>query len=141
MTVTIHRKEFTENSTIGEMFLDGVFLCYTLEDKDRNLKQTDSLLWIKTKKIYGKTAIPYGTYDCDFTMSPAFHRVLPEIKNVKGWSGVRIHAGNTDADTLGCVLVGKKKAYDKIFESRLALQEFFLKVAPSKQFKLIITKE
>jgi hypothetical protein len=141
MTVKVVRKWFTEESTIGEMFIDGVFLCYTLEDKDRNLKHTDSLLWIKTRKVYGKTAIPTGTYKCGFTISNRFKRVLPEIFNVKGYTGVRIHAGNTAEDTHGCLLLGNKKAYDKIFESRLAMQEFFLKVAPSKEFTLIITKE
>ena len=140
MKVKVIRKWFTDESTMGEMFVDDVFLCYTLEDKDRNLKQTDTLMWIKSNKIFGKTAIPYGTYSGLFTMSNRFKRVLPEIKDVKGWAGVRIHSGNTAEDTLGCILLGKSKAYDKIFESRLAMSEFFLKVAPSKQFTLEITK-
>ena len=140
MIVKVVRKIFTDKSTIGEMFVNNVFLCYTLEDKDRGLKQTDSLVWIKTHKIFGQTAIPYGTYECDFTVSTRFKRVLPEVKNVKGWEGVRIHAGNTDADTLGCILLGKSKGRDAIFESRSAMQEFFLKVAPSKKFTLEITK-
>ena len=52
MIVKVVRKIFTDKSTIGEMFVNNVFLCYTLEDKDRGLKQTDSLIWIKTHKIF-----------------------------------------------------------------------------------------
>lgn len=140
MIVSVVRKYFTENSTIGELFIDGVFLCYTLEDKDRGLKQSDTLVWIKTKKIFGKTAIPYGTYNCGFTISHRFERVLPEIFDVKGFSGVRIHSGNTASDTEGCLLLGKGKGRDIIYESRSAMSEFMLKVAPSKKFTLVITK-
>lgn len=141
MIVKVIRKWFTDKSTIGELFVDDKFLCYTLEDKDRGLKQTDSLMWIKAKKIFGVTAIPYGTYEVGFTMSKRFERVLPEIYNVPGWEGVRIHSGNTDADTLGCILLGKSKGYDTIFESKSALSEFFLKVAPSKRFTLYVCRE
>jgi hypothetical protein len=140
MTIQVIRKWFSEKSTLGEMFIDGVFHCYTLEDKDRGLQQTDSLVWIKTKKIFGVTAIPYGTYHCKLTMSNRFQRVLPEIMDVKGFAGVRIHAGNSDVDTEGCVLLGKTKGYDRIFESRLAVSEFLMKVANSRDFTLIISR-
>lgn len=141
MKLKVVRKWFTEESTIGELFIDNVFFCFTLEDKDRNLKQTDSLLWIKTRKIYGKTAIPTGTYQVKLTNSNRFQRILPEILNVKGYEGVRIHAGNTAEDTLGCILIGKAKAYDKIFESRTAMSELLMRVNLAKELTLEICQD
>lgn len=140
MIVKVVRKWFTDNSTIGEVFVDGVFQCYSLEDKDRGLNKSDDIKLIKQTKIYSKTAIPYGTYDCGFTMSNRFKRVLPEVFNVPGWSGVRIHSGNTSEHTLGCILLGKHRSKDFVSESRIAYSEFMLKVAPSKRFTLEITK-
>lgn len=140
MKVTIKRKEFTETSTTGEMFVDGVFLCYTLEDKDRGLKQTDPIEFIAITKVHSKTAIPYGTYDGKFSMSNRFERVLPEIINVPGFAGIRIHSGNTSVNTEGCILLGRTKSKDFIGESRLAMSSFFLKVAPAKKFVLQVTK-
>lgn len=120
MILTIVRKEFTDVSTIGELYVNDVFFCYTLEDKDRGLKDSDSLLWINTTKIFGKTCIPYGTYKVQLTMSNRFKRILPLVTNVKGFDGVRIHRGNTAEDTLGCPLVGFKKGVNSIFESTKA---------------------
>ena len=139
MTVTVKRKEFTEQSTIGEMFVNGVFLCYTLEDKDRGLKDSDEIEVIALKKVHSKTAIPYGTYQCAFSMSNRFQRVLPEVYGVKGFKGIRIHSGNSSADSEGCILLGNTKCKDFIGESRLAMSNFFLKVAPAKKFVLQVT--
>lgn len=140
MTVTVKRKEFTEQSTIGELFVNGVFLCYTLEDKDRGLKDTDPIEYISLTKVHSKTAIPYGTYPSLFSMSNRFQRVLPEVLNVPGFKGIRIHAGNTSVDTEGCILLGMTKQKDFIGESRIAMSNFFLKVAPAKKFILQVTK-
>ena len=140
MIVKLIRKEFTEQSTIGEVFINGKFLCYSLEDKDRGLKDSDQIELIALNKVYAKTAIPYGTYRCLFTMSNRFQRVLPEITNVKGFKGVRIHSGNTALDSEGCILLGMSKQKDFIGQSRTALSNFFLKVAPAKRFVLEITK-
>lgn len=120
MKLTIIRQEFTELSTIGSLYINDVFFCYTLEDKDRKLVDTDNIISIKAKKIFGKTCIPYGTYKVKLTMSNRFKRILPEILNVKGFSGVRIHRGNTHAHTEGCPLVGFKKGKDCIMESTKA---------------------
>ena len=140
MIVKVKRIEFTEKSTIGEMFLNEIFLCYTLEDKDRGLKDSDDIELINKLKVPSKTAIPYGTYNCGFTMSNRFKRVLPEVYNVKGFKGIRIHSGNSDADSEGCILLGEIKSKDLIGSSRIALSNFFLKVAPSKTFTLKIIK-
>lgn len=87
--------------THGKLYqvVDGhpnTFVCYTLEDQVR----PDNV------KINGKTAIPAGIYNVSVTMSTRFKKELPLLANVPNFSGVRIHGGNTDADSIGCVLVG-----------------------------------
>lgn len=112
----LNRNEFTDISTIGELTLDGVFQCFTLEDACRS------------HKIEGKTAIPPGEYEVDVTYSTKFRRDLPLLVGVKGFEGIRIHSGNTTDDTEGCILVGKSKAQDWIGDSRVALDELFPKI-------------
>jgi hypothetical protein len=77
--------------TIGCLYVDGQFFCNTLEDTDRGLKDSQNVLYIKARKIFGKTAIPTGTYKVQLTYSPRFKRVLPLLIGVKGFEGIRIH--------------------------------------------------
>lgn len=118
MNIDLVRIEFSERSTIGKLALDGVFECFTLEDRFR----PDGV------KVPGATAIPCGTYEVVITFSNRFKRPLPLILNVPGFSGVRIHPGNDDSDTEGCVLVGQTKGVDSIGQSRAAFSLFFLKL-------------
>ena len=102
--------------TISRLFIEGEYLCDVLEDVDRGLNDNMSEEEIKSKKVYGETAIPYGTYEIDMnTVSNKFKDrnwaipydgKLPRLKNVKGFEGVLIHVGNSNRDTLGCLLVG-----------------------------------
>lgn len=117
MKLFLAREILTDNSTIGRLFIDGNFFCYTLEDKDRGLNDSMSLLTIKAKKIFGVTAIPKGTYPIKVSMSNRFKRLLPEILNVKGYEGIRMHRGNYAGNSLGCILVGARKGIDSVFES------------------------
>lgn len=94
--------------TIGEMFINGKFTCYTLEDVVRP----------KNEKVFGQTAIPYGSYRITVTHSPRFGVDLPLVNDVPGFSGVRIHPGNTAADTEGCILVGLGKTETSVTHSR-----------------------
>lgn len=113
--------------TIGKLFINGVFYANTLEDTDRGLTQDMSEEEIKSKKIYGETAIPTGTYKIDMhTVSPKFKNrswakpyggKLPRLVNVKGFSGVLTHPGNQASDTLGCLLVGKNDVVGKVTNS------------------------
>lgn len=109
--------------TIGKLYIDDKYYCDTLEDTDRGLKQSDSLEQIKAKKVYGQTAIPTGEYYVNLTYSPKFKRILPVIYDVKGYEGIRIHSGNTPADTLGCVLVGYNKIKGKVINSKDTLNQ------------------
>ena len=116
MELKILRKELTARSTIGELHVDGRFECFTLEDA------------VRPVKIKGVTAIPAGVYEVVVNFSQRFQRPLPLLLSVPNFDGVRIHAGNTDADTEGCLLVGKSKAVDFIGSSRAAFEALFPKI-------------
>lgn len=105
--------------TIGHLYIDGDYYCDTLEDTDRGLTDDVSEEEIKRIKIYGKTAIPKGTYKVEVTYSPKFKQYLPILLNVKGFSGIRVHSGNTAEDTLGCLLVGYNKVKGQVINSRV----------------------
>ena len=119
MQVNVRRTFKGPDYTIGKLYLDGHYLCDTLEDTVRPAGT----------KIAGKTAIPAGTYKVKKTMSPRFKKILPEILNVPGFAGVRIHSGNTAADTEGCLLLGLNKAKGKVLESQ-ATMAFFMARTP-----------
>ena len=102
MKIEIRRDVIQPLRTMGRMFLAGEFYGYTLEDTDRQLESGG-------EKIKGKTAIPRGEYKVTNSMSNRFKRIMPEVHNVPGFSGVRIHGGNTEADTEGCPLLGKRR--------------------------------
>ncbi len=87
---------------------------------------------ILTAKVYGDTAIPTGRYEVTLTYSNAFKRILPLINNVPCWDGVRIHAGNSTADTKGCVLPGDNKAIGKVLNSRKAEDELIALMQDAK---------
>lgn len=137
MEIKIIRKIKTEKSSIGEMFIDKQFFCYTLEDKDRGIKQGDSLDYINAHKPFGITAIPTGTYKAIVNKSNRFSQLagkdifLPLLLNVPGYEGVRIHGGNKPEDTEGCILLGLSHdniTPDFIGMSKVALQKFMAKI-------------
>nr|DAM58693.1 MAG TPA: Protein of unknown function (DUF2778) [Caudoviricetes sp.] len=105
--------------TIGHLYIDGNYYCDVLEDTDRGLSSDMTEEEIKKIKVYGKTAIPKGTYKVEVTYSPKFKRYLPILLNVKGFTGIRIHSGNSAEDTLGCLLVGFNKEKGKVLNSRV----------------------
>jgi hypothetical protein len=117
MKIDICREDFTDKSTVGKMFVDGVFECFTLEDVVRN-----------GPKVYGATAIPVGTYSVIIDFSGHFQKELPRILDVPGFEGIRIHCGNTDKDTEGCILLGRTREEDFVGESKLAFASFFPKL-------------
>lgn len=127
MKILLKRIAKRANYTIGKLYLDGKYFADTLEDTDRGLTQNMPLKEIKAKKIYGKTAIPTGVYRIDMnTVSPKFRDrswarpwggKIPRLVNVPGFEGVLIHTGNTDRDTLGCILVGQNSIVGKVVNS------------------------
>lgn len=138
MNLTVKRLAKKNTYTIGKLYIDGVYFCDTLEDKDRGLKQSDDLAYITKHKVYGETAIPTGTYSVSLTYSPKFKKVLPLIENVKGFSGIRIHSGNTAQDSLGCILVGKNTVVGKVTNSRDTFNALFEKLQNQKKITITI---
>ena len=133
MELQLKRETFTEQSTIGTLSIDGVFECFILEDKDRGLNDTLTLEQILRVKVYGKTAIPYGRYEIEWTMSARFKVFMPILLNVKGYAGIRIHKGNTEIDSLGCLLCGTRKKSNMITESTLATKNLYAKIEAVKK--------
>jgi hypothetical protein len=127
MKIEIKRLHKTEFSTIGELSIDGVWECYTLEDVERDVK------------IKCETAIPRGTYKVIINQSNRLKRLLPLLLNVPNFEGVRIHAGNTNHDTEGCILVGRTRSKDFIGQSRKAFDTLFAKMQKAKEITLIIS--
>ena len=120
MRLRLSRRWFTERSTIGQLYVDDVEECFTLEDMVR--RDPDPATSANEAKVPGRTAIPAGRYCVVITPSRRFKADLPELLDVPGFTAIRIHAGNTDADTEGCILVGRIREPDRISASRSALE-------------------
>lgn len=117
MEIKVIRKTFSEESTIGDLLINGTFFCYTLEDKDRRLETGGT-------KVFGVTAIPRGKYTVILSFSNRFQKYLPEILNVPGFAGIRIHTGNKASDSEGCILLGTTKSVNSIGMSKVAFEKF-----------------
>ena len=146
MNVLLERIAHKDTYTIGRLYINGVYQCDTLEDTDRGLCENMSEAEIATRKIRGQTAIPTGEYRIDMrTVSPRFKRILPRLIAVKGFQGVLIHAGNTAADTEGCILVGENRKVGALINSRASLEKLhgMLTKAQSdgEEIKLLITRK
>ena len=113
----LDRKWRNETYTIGRLYVNGEFLCNTIEDVDRKLNQNMSATEIQKIKVEAETAIPTGTYALRVSMSPKFKRELVEIVNVPAFSGIRIHRGNTERDSAGCLIVGENTAKGRVTNS------------------------
>jgi len=117
MKLTLKRKWFGPNATIGELYIDDEIKrqCVTLEDVPRDVKIAD------------KTCIPLGTYQVIIDYSQRFGKLLPRLLDVPDFDGIRIHPGNTSEDTAGCILVGKYPVNaDFIGESRIAFNNLMM---------------
>ena len=101
MNLQLIRDVFDEKFTLGRLSYNGVFFGFTCEDKDRRLEEGINA------KVYGDTAIPRGKYKLILSYSHHFQRITPQLFDVPGFEGVRIHGGNTAADTEGCPLLGR----------------------------------
>jgi hypothetical protein len=130
MELFLKRLHKTDKSTVGELRINNTFVCYTLEDVERK------------EKVFGKTAISKGRYEIIISWSNRFKSFMPLLLNVPNFEGIRIHAGNTAKDTLGCILVGKNRSENQISNSRLAYESLCDKLKKaSKKEKIFITIE
>jgi hypothetical protein len=139
MLLELKRDPSADGCTLGKLFVDGQFECFTLEDVVREVPDQQVSQW----KVPNQTAIPSGTYTVIVDFSNHFQKPLPHILNVPGFDGVRIHSGNTAADTEGCVLVGKEAGVAAIMSSRDAFADLFPKlqdaVARGEQVQIAIS--
>lgn len=103
MNLTLKRNDLQATRTLGELLgPDGKRLCYVLEDAMRQIAGQPVASW----KVHGATAIPTGTYRITLEQSPRFGPDTLTVNSVPGFTGVRMHAGNTERDTEGCPLLG-----------------------------------
>ena len=109
MIIRIQRVAFFDDTTIGETYIDGRRLGWSLEDAVREIPGAPVAAW----KVKGRTAIPVGAYHVTLTHSQRFGRIMPYIHGVAGFEGVRIHGGNTHADTDGCPLFAAQRVGDR----------------------------
>ena len=133
MKLTLKRIALRSTYTIGRLYVDGNYFCDTLEDTVRDLNKNGKFD-NGEKKVYGKTAIPYGTYEIKWTYSPRFKKYTPQLMNVPSFEGIRIHSGNTSSDTEGCLILGENKQVGKVLNSRATINKFYpiIKKACSK---------
>ncbi len=126
MEIKIERAWKKDTYTIGRVYVDGFFFGNSMEDTDRGLSANMPLSEIKAKKVYGETAIPLGRYELRMSFSPKFSKrvwaqqdkgFVPEICNVKGFDGIRIHPLNTADDSLGCIGIGRNDQAGRISNS------------------------
>lgn len=127
MELILERRYFAEDYTAGKLYLDGKFMCDTIEDKVRDLD--------KEEKVWGKTAIPYGTYRITMDIvSPKFASYsqykhiggkLPRLLDVPHFDGILIHIGNTAEDSHGCIIVGQYMGKGKVVNSTTTFNNLY----------------
>lgn len=103
------RDIFVPPATLGILYADGDFVCFTLEGTDRRL-------------------IPRGIYKVLVDFSPRFKRQMPHVLDVPGFSGIRIHTGNTAEDTEGCILVGVSRGETAVYKSVAAYTDLYARI-------------
>lgn len=124
MKLTLKRIALRPTYTIGKLYINDVYFCDTIEDTVRDLNKNGKFD-NGEKKVHSKTAIPYGIYEIKWTYSPRFKKYTPQLMNVPSFEGIRIHAGNTSADTEGCLILGKNKQVGKVLNSRATINKFY----------------
>ena len=154
MELLIDRKWKKQSYTISNLYINGEWFCNCLEDTDRGLDNSMSEDMIRTLKKPSITAIPRGTYEITLdVVSPKYSKVqfykdvcngkVPRLKNVKGFDGILIHAGNTDRDSSGCLLVGQNKVKGQVLNSKETFKQLYnlLQDGKSRGEKIIIKIE
>lgn len=134
--IELHRAAKKKLYTIGHLYVDGVYICDTIEDTDRGITQDDTIAEIKAVKVKTLTAIPTGTYRVTLNVvSPKFVQKsyyktfcggrLPRLLDVPGFDGILIHRGSTEKDSAGCIIVGYNKEVGKVVNSQVAFEKLY----------------
>lgn len=128
MKLKVKRDLLNDSYTLGKLYIDDTFFCYTIEDTVRPINE----------KIFGKTAIPIGDYKVIISMSNRFKKLMPEVLNVPNFSGIRIHSGNTSEDTEGCIIVGTVRTANGVGLSRQCFTKLMEKLKNQSNINLTI---
>ena len=128
----VKRFLFGETYTVGKLYCNDNFLCYTLEPR--------CIDWNIEVKVPGKTAIPAGTYKVRMRWSPKFKRQMPYIENVPHFEGVCLHQGNVASkDSAGCLLVGLETQNGMVLKSREAFRKILEKMDYARKTRQEVT--
>lgn len=139
MKLTLRRIAKKDTYTVGKLYIDGVYFCDTIEDKDRGLYQKQDIQELRKIKVPSKTAIPTGIYKISLSIvSPKYSTKkiyqeickgkVPRLLNVPGYEGILIHIGNTAEDSAGCILVGQNKVVGKVINSTETFRKLYSKI-------------
>lgn len=147
MKLTLKRIALRPTYTIGKLYIDDVYFCDTIEDTIRDINKNGKFD-NGEKKVYSKTAIPYGTYEITTSIvSPRFKdRVwakpyggkIPRLINVPSFDGVLIHPGSSADDTSGCLLVGKNTIVGRLTDSQKTFHALMKKIKGQKNITIEI---
>lgn len=129
--VKIKRIAFKENYTIGRLYVDDIYICDTIEDKVRELHTAED-------KVYGETAIPAGEYKADVAFSNKFRYNVVRLFGVPYFEGIYIHKGNTEKDSLGCIIVGYNDKKGWVSRPTEALNKLMAAIEGYDELKVII---
>lgn len=143
MKLVVDRKWKKQSYTISNLTIDGKWFCNVLEDADRGLDDSMSIAKIRELKKPSITAIPKGTYEITLdVISPKYctnsfykqvcNGKVPRLLNVKGFEGILIHAGNTDKDSAGCLLVGINLERGKVLKSQETFRKLYKMLSEAK---------
>lgn len=153
MNIKIKRVAKKPTYTIGKLYINDEYFCDTIEDKDRGLNKSMSIEDIKKKKVYAETAIPTGSYEVTtnivspkYSKKPTYMKMcggrVPRILDVPGFDGVLIHTGNTQKDSMGCIIIGMNKVVGKVVNSIETFKKLFPIIdAACKKEKVTLTIE
>lgn len=138
MKLVLKRINNQDNYCEGKLYIDGIYQCDVIEDTDRGLTNEMSITEIQSKKVYGETAIPKGTYQITLdVVSPKFkdrswatfcEGKLPRLLDVPGYEGVLIHVMNQASESLGCIGVGQKTKDGWISNSTQTFKNLYYKL-------------
>ena len=137
MEIKVIRNILANDYTVGKLYANDEYICDTIEDKYRKIEK-------KEDKIYGLTAIPCGRYPVVLDFSSKYSKMMPHILDVPFFEGIRIHPGNSDEDSLGCIIVGNfvpGVAGGWVADSKITYNKVFakLKQASDKGERIFIT--
>ena len=143
MRVVLERVYNCATYCIGHLYVDGKYVCDTIEDTDRGLSQTMTDVEIKKRKVYAQTAIPVGVYpvtlnvtSLKFSKKPYYKNFcqgkVPRVLNVPGYDGILMHIGSTEKSSAGCLIVGYNTIKGRVTNSQQAFEKLYDVLASAK---------